>query len=386
MLNKKKILFLYDSTVLGGAERSLLYFVKNLNRKKFCPIVVLPDKGFLFRQLDSLDIDVRLMEIRRLRKTVNLFKLFNYLLHLLRVASQLRLLINTEGIKIIHANSLSAQIQVNFVRGIKNIPKIWHVRDVFPHYWSIRLSIKYAALHTTKIVAISKAVRDNLVKMGISENKIIVIYNGIDFGEIKKVSHTNETVRRKLKVGGDCCIVGMIGSISHSKGQDIFIQAAYMVLKEFPDTFFVIVGGYFPENQLYYHQMRQLVEKLRMKEKVIFLEPVEEIEELICSLDIVVNMSREREGLGRSILEAMAFGKPVVGTKIGGIPELVDQDCGILIDSGNVNELFEKLCFLIKDKDLRVKMGENGKKKIEKSFNIKLKVKELEEVFDLVLA
>lgn len=386
MVNKKKILFLYDSTVLGGAEKSLLYLIKNLNRKKFSPIVVLPDRGFLFRQLDLLGIDVRLMEIRRLRKTANLFKLFNYLLHLLRVAYQLRLLINTEKINIIHANSLSAQIQVNFVRGVKNIPKIWHIRDIFPHHLSIRLSIKYAALYTTKIVAISRAVKDNLVKMGILEDKITVIYNGIDFGEIKKVSHNNETVRRKFKVGSDCYIIGMIGSISYSKGQDIFIQAAHMVLKEFPDTLFVIVGGYFPENLSYYQEMRQLVEKLQMKEKVVFLDPVEEIEELICSLDIVVNMSREREGLGRSILEGMALGKPVVGSKIGGIPELVDEDCGILIDSENVNELFEKLCFLIKDRNLMIKMGENGKKKIEKSFNIKLKVKELEGVFNSVLS
>lgn len=386
MSNRKKILFLNDSTGLGGSEKSLLGSIKALNRRKFSPIVALPDKGFLFRQLESSGIEVRLMEIKRLRKTINLFKLFAYFLHLLRVASQLRLLIDTEGINIIHANSLSAQIQASFVRGIKDVPKIWHVRDVYPHRLSIRLSARFAALRATRIIAISKAVKDNLEKMGLSEDRITVIYNGIELEEVGTVSRTREIVRRKFKVANDCCIVGMIGSISYSKGQDILIRTAHLVLNEFPDTLFLVVGGYFPENLSYYQKMRQLVEELDMKNEVIFLEPIEEIEELIYSLDIVVNVSREREGLGRSLLEAMALGKPVVGTEVGGIPELVDEDCGILIDSANVGELLEKLCLLIKDKDLRAKMGRNGREKVERLFNMESKVGELEEVFDSVLA
>lgn len=384
MLNKRKILFVHDNTGLGGSEKSLLYLIRNLNRERFSPIVVLPDDGFLFKQLDSSGIDVRLLEIKRLRKTLNPIKLFLYLLHLIRVAYQLRLLINADRVSAIHANSLSAQIQTNFIKGTKDIPKIWNVRDIFPNHLIIRLSARYAASCATRIIAISKAVKNNLRRMGLSEEKIVVIYNGIDLEEVTTVSCSSDTVRRVFKVGKDSCIIGMIGSISYSKGHDIFIQAAQLMLKEFPDLLFVIVGGYFPENALYYQEMRELVEKLHIKDKVLFLEPVEEIEEIISCLDIVVNMSREREGLGRSILEGMALGKAVVGTKVGGIPELVDSDCGILIDSANVSELAEKLCLLIEDKNLREEMGRKGREKVERSFDIKSKARELEEVFDSV--
>jgi glycosyltransferase involved in cell wall biosynthesis len=302
------------------------------------------------------------------------------------VASQLRRLIDAEGICIIHSNSLSAQIQASFVRGRRDLPKIWHVRDVYPLRLSIRLSARFAALRATRIIAISKAVKRNLERMGLSEKRISVIYNGIELQRLETVSRCRETARKEFQVSDDCCIVGMIGSVSYSKGQDVLIRAAPLVLKQFPDTLFLIVGGYFPENLSYYQGMRQLVEELDVKNEVRFLEPVEEVEELICSSDIVVNMSREREGLGRSLLEAMALGKPVVATGVGGIPELVDEDCGILVDSADVTKLLEKLCLLISDKDLRAKMGRNGREKIERSFNIESRIRELEEVFDSVSA
>lgn len=384
MSDQKKILFLYDSTGLGGSEKSLLHLIKNLDRKKFSPIVGLPDKGFLFKQLESSGTDVRLVEIKRLRKTIDLFKLFGYLLHLLRMARQLRLLIISENIDIVHSNSLSAQIQMNLVAGIKDIPKIWHVRDVFPRHLSIRLSAHYAALRATRIIAISRAVRDNLGKMGLSKDKISVIYNGIDCEGVGTVSCAGEMTRERFGAGNDGCIVGMIGSISYSKGHDVFIQAAHQVLQKFPDTRFAIVGGCFPENVSYYQKMRRLVEKLHIQDQVVFTGPVEDIEKLICSLDIVVNVSREREGLGRSILEGMAWGKPIVATRVGGIPEVVNDECGILIRSENIGELAEKLCLLIEDKDLRAEMGRKGRERVEEQFDIRAKVRELERVFDSV--
>jgi glycosyltransferase involved in cell wall biosynthesis len=384
-VNRRKILFLHDSTELGGSEKSLLCVVKNLSSKKFIPVVCVPDKGFLFRQLKSAGVDVRVLKIRRLRKTMNLFKLLGYLIHMVCMGRQLRLLIVTEGISLIHSNSLSAQIQMNLVRGIENIPMTWHVRDIFPSQLLIRLSVRCAALRATRIVAISEAAKDNLRRMGLPEEKIRVIYNGADLSTVGTSSRRSEVLRGTFKVDSAPCVVGMIGSISYSKGQDIFVRAAHLIRERFPDTLFVIVGGYFPENESFYHHVRQLVAKVNMEEKILFTGSIQEVEELMCSLDIVVSVSREREGLGRSILEGMASGKPVVGTKVGGIPELIDDDCGILIDSPTVSELAEKLCILIGDKDLRTRMGRNGRKKAARSFDIKSKVAELERFFDSVL-
>ena len=378
-----RVLFIDHSTGLGGAQRGLFYHIKHLDKSKFLPFAVLPDRGHLFGLLDSIGMDLTILEVKWLKKTTSPVALADYLINLRHVASRLKKLISSETIEIIHTNSISAQIQVGFVKGINDIPTIWHVRDIFSKDILTRFLVRYAASHATKIIAISKAVKNNLVMMGVISEKISVIYNGVDLEIFQQVASdvgTKESVlpSRRLRIG-------MVGSINPNKAQDVFVQAAHQVSRLAYGVDFLIIGGHFPEHSGFYNKLKEQVKALNLEDKILFVKPDDEIEKMISSLDVLVNITRYKEGLGRTLLEAMALGKPVVGTKIGGIPEVIDASCGYLVEADNPGQLREKLLYLIEDENLRKKMGSAGRNRVVKLFDVKDKTKQIERLYEQVL-
>jgi glycosyltransferase involved in cell wall biosynthesis len=179
----------------------------------------------------------------------------------------------------------------------------------------------------------------------------------------------------------------LVGRISPSKGQHIFLKAAAQVHRRFPDVRFQIIGAALFNERDYERQVRQLASDLELQDQVEFTGFRDDVPRLISNMEILVHASVTAEPFGQVIAEGMAAGKPVVATAGGGVLEIVlDRVTGLLVGMGDVDEMSAAICRLLEDPEAAKRMGERGRARVLEHFNIKETVAKIEGVYDEVLA
>ena len=193
-------------------------------------------------------------------------------------------------------------------------------------------------------------------------DKIVVIPNGINLEEVT-TNLTREESRIKLGLPLKTKIILFFGSLVPYKGPDILLKAFKIIKKEFPEVK-LIFGG---RGQMLV-ELQSMAKKFGLEDDVIFLGFVEEEDKVLYykSADIFsLPSTNMAESFGIVNLEAMASGIPVVGSNLGGIPDIVeDGKNGLLAKPRDPQSLADSLLKLLKDDDLRVKMGNNGRKMV----------------------
>lgn len=187
-----------------------------------------------------------------------------------------------------------------------------------------------------------------------------VVYNGID---IQPFSNSSSDLRRSMNWCSRA-VIGAIGRLAPQKGLQYLLRAAPEVLREIPNALFVLAGDG-PERNALETTARQL----GIRSSVCFLGVREDIPELLSSMDVVVIPS-VFEGLPMTLLEAMAAGRAVVASSVGGIPNVIQERMnGLLLPPGDVNGLTAALCGLLKDRELRVALGQKARETIGARFS-----------------
>ena len=184
-----------------------------------------------------------------------------------------------------------------------------------------------------------------------TSSKIHIIPNGIDFEDIRNIPPLKSIERPSILY---------VGGLSKIKGIDVLLNAASIIIKRIPNLRVYIAGSGPEEGNL-----EKTVRKLNIEKNVKFLGFVSEDKKFSYykSVDVCVFPSRY-EPFGIVLLEAMASGKPVVASKVGGIPFVVeDGKTGLLFERGNVEVLAEKIIMLLRDEELRKRMGEAGRER-----------------------
>ena len=216
-----------------------------------------------------------------------------------------------------------------------------------------RANEKYVLSKIPNIIVTSPHSNDVIRNM--TNSKIYVIPNGIDFDEIQKIRAEDQLKHPAI------LFVGTYGKV---KGIDVLLNAVPIVRKEIPNLHVYIAGKSGSENE----NLKKLVKALNIEENVTFLGFISGDEKYAYykSADIYVQPSRY-ETFGVVLLEAMACGKPVIASRVGGIPFVVeDGKNGLLFESENVEELAEKVILLLRDEELRTKMGEAGRERAKR--------------------
>lgn len=358
--DKSSILFIHHNCEIGGAELSLLDLIININRDLFNPVVVIPNDGPLYRRLRSKDIIIRIENIPWFKSTFNPFKLLSYLVQLFRVILKLRNFVRAENIVLIHTNSISSQIIGGTLARIEKIANIWHLRDILTLNMINRFIFRFCGMYATKIIVISKSVKNHIYDLIDDKSKIKVIYNGIDLKRFNGalISKKDESIT-----------VGIVSRLVPWKGHIEFIQAAQIVLSMFSNVRFFIIGDTFQKDIWYKNKIKKKIEALRLNKHIILVSHKDNILPQITLLDIVVVPSKRPEPFGRIIIESMALSKPVVATLFGGPTEIVDNNkTGFLVNPNVPTEIAEKIIELIKNPYLRIQMGLNGRKRVEQLF------------------
>ena len=202
----------------------------------------------------------------------------------------------------------------------------------------------------------------------IPSQKIRVIYNGVD---IQKFSPGDKkSARSKLSLPSEALVIGTVGRLHWCKGHPYLLEAFKKLLPEFPSLYLLIVGEGEERKKL-----EVLAYKLGVRHRVIFTGETKEPVDYIRCMDIGVYPSLY-EALGISILETLACEVPVVASKTGGIPEIVDEKCGFLVPPRDSEYLAKAINVLLKDGMKRRKMGKMGREKVKKNFSIEKTVEE----------
>lgn len=258
------------------------------------------------------------------------------------------------------------------------------------HGWSFKMldnKLRFAfqivenilSLLTTKIVTISdfekKIALNKLVLC--SPKKLVVIKNGIEIIEYKN----NNTISRKdLNIPENAFVVGTVARITYGKSPDFFIKVASKLLKEHSNCYFIFIGdGEMKEEVII------LAKEYGVFDNLIITGWVSDVRQYIRLLDVGVLFTRW-EGFGYALAEYMIDSKPLIGTNVDSIPELIEHEKnGYLIEVENLNETIEKLKILLNNPHLRVKMGNSGNKIVKEKFNSERVVVEHLKLFNHLL-
>lgn len=212
-------------------------------------------------------------------------------------------------------------------------------------------------------IAASGAIRDILVRDGIPATRIVVVHDGIDVSRAEHITPIDMHQEYWLPHGAP--VVVNIGALVDHKGQKYLVEAMAHVRRELPDAHLVIFG----EGELRETLERQ-VHDLGLDKHVLLPGFREDVLALTRTADLFV-MSSITEGLGSTVLDAMALGMAVVGTTAGGIPEaVVDGETGLLVPPADPAALAGAILQLLADRPLRARMGEAGRRRVAERFDV----------------
>ena len=365
-MEKIKILQLVEDLSVGGAEKVIAEISQGLNKQNFnVSIWCLSKGGAIAVELQEKGAAVNILGISNYFNPLNIFKL----VFLLKKAQP----------NIVHTHGYFASVIGRIAAKLACIPVlISHVHSTYWDYTKRNLWIeKYLSRFTSSIICCSKAVKDFVTgHERIDPSKTTVIYNGVD---VERFYNFNDIPAAKKEFGiePNIPVVGIVSSLTPHKGHKFLLQAAPLILETFPTTIFLFVGDGILMDELY-----KQAKDLNISTNVIFSGTRNNIPEILNAMDIFVLPSTTREGLGISILEAMATEKPVVATNIGGIPEVVvNGKTGILVPPQNPEALASAIIDLLKNPEKVQEMGKMGKLRVEEKFTTKKMISEIDSLY-----
>jgi len=252
----------------------------------------------------------------------------------------------------------------------------WTFNDPWPK-WKKKLYIsieKYTAKLKDIIVNNADSDRKQAIELGIKpKEKIVLIHNGVDTAKLDSEFLSKEEARRELNLEQSDFIVGTIANFYPPKGLKYLIEATHLLSAR--DSKFIVIGDG-EERSL----LEKMIEEKKLKNNFILKGVIPEAYKYLKAFDIFV-LPSVKEGFPWTILEAMAAEVPVIATKVGAIPEIIENNKnGILIEPKNPNDLAESIKRLIDDKNLRENLAREARKTVEERFRLDRMVKKIEEL------
>lgn len=226
-------------------------------------------------------------------------------------------------------------------------------------------------------ICASAAIRTLLVSDGVPEARAVTVHEGIDLDRVAAAPPAN--LHEELWLPHDAPIVGNVAALAPHKGQRHLVEAAALVVRQLPDARFVIVG----EGELR-ESLERHIKEHHLEKHVLLAGFRPDVLSIHKAFDVFV-MSSVTEGLGTSLLDAMAAGKPIVATSTGGIPEVVvDDETGILVPPRDHQAMADAIVRLLNDAPLRQRMGQAGLKRVRQKFSAERMVKNTLRVYQRV--
>ena len=339
-----KILHIDPERSWGGGEAQVFGLLTYLAAKGHRNELLTHPSGPLFARCQDLNVTTVPLKVR------NDFDL--------RCVPRLRRLLKQENYDIVHLHTKRAHALSLWLPHSGKRPR-WVVtrRMDYPESKSWYTSYLYNQ-RVDGVIAISRVIRDLLVRAGVESTKIRLIYSGID-------PLRYERQPDPLSVGDNSTVIGCLARLEERKGHRFLLQAA-AILKTRGLKLKYRIGGEGPCRD----ELEQLTDRLGLRDEVRFLGFVADTAEFLSTIDLFV-MPSLFEGLGVAALEAMAAGKPVIATSTGGLTESVlDGVTGFLVPARDPAALTEAIAKLVRTPSLAGEMGRQGRERVMQHFTL----------------
>jgi len=369
-----RILYVHGIEAIGGAERDLIALLKTLDRHKWEPQVVCPGTGPFREQLHTIAVPTHALSLPPWRKPLALFQRRS-------AVWRLEVLVNRLDPAIIHVNDIwwvPHTVRAVASRTVNPVPIVAHVRqEIEPA--KVR---RYELDRVEAVIAISRQIEQSLIAGGVSVKNVRTVYSGIDLSE-GQVTHDDQAIRRMIGLPSGAVLLGTVANLFPRKGYEVMLRALPAILRAIPTVHYVIVGS---DDHNYADRLKRLAYELKIADRVHIVGFQDPVHPFLAALDLYVHPAL-MEGFGIAVVEAMAVGKAVVATTIGGLPEVVAQgETGLLVPPGDAESLAATVVSLLEDKVRREQMGRKGKARAQERFSLGASVAHMEQLYGEVLA
>ncbi|MGH7254403.1 MAG: glycosyltransferase family 4 protein [Nitrospirales bacterium] len=366
---------------LGGAQQNTLFTVGHLDRTRFRPALITGEAGLLDAEARALP-GVEFHQVPSLVRPVRPLRDLRAFLALTRLLARIKP-------AIVHTHSSKAGILGRWAARAAGVPIIIHSIHGFgvtPSQSSLmrRTLIgmeRLAARVTTRFFAVSDANRRLGIELGLFRpEQVRVLRSGVDLEALRRVTVDRAAKRRELGFTPDQPLVGMVAALKPQKAPVDFVRLAAAVARARPDVRFVLIGD---------GELRPAVEaevaRLGMADSLKLVGWRRDVPELMRCLDVFALTSRW-EGLPRVYIEALMSEVPVVGTRVDGASEIVQDGVnGFLVEPGDLDGMARRVLQLLDHPDLARSMGRAGSA-VPREFDIHEMVREQEREYDQLLS
>ncbi len=364
MNRKYKIIHLVESlNEIGGMERIVAEIVAHLNKEEFEAEIWCVHQGGKFAE-----------ELRKQGLSVKILNISNYynLLNILKLAWYLK----RSKADIVHTHLYFASTIGRIagrIAGVKVL--INHVHSSYWHYSPRNLSIeRLLSKITDKIICVSDHTKDFVINHEkIKPSRVKVIYNGISCID----TCSRQEARQSFSVGPQEIIIISVANLLENKGHKVLLKALSLLgIQERKVKCWIVGQGAMAE------ELKEYARQLNLDSRIVFWGERQDVPQLLTASDIFVLASIHREGLSVSVLEAMAYQVPVIATKVGGIPEAIEDGVsGLLIAPNDPVALAAAIEELISSQEKRLEYAQAGVKKFKEKFEFKNMIVRIEKLY-----
>ena len=273
-----------------------------------------------------------------------------------------------------------------WVTGVQNVVHTPHGHVFYGHFggltsWVFLQIERVLAKRTSKLIALTEAERDEHLARGVGRaDNFAVIPSGIDLDRYRSLVGVRGQRPACFACPPDAIVVGSVGWLTQIKGHQYLIEAIARLKPTFPRLHLVLIGSGGLRDDL-----KALAARLGIRESVTFTGEQSDVPECLASMDVFVLPSLN-EGMGRALVEAMAAGRPVIASRVGGVPALIqDRRNGLLVPAGDAHALSEALSEFLRRPHWAKELGTAASESVGKRFQAAEMVHAIEAVYEEVL-
>ncbi|HXF92298.1 MAG TPA: glycosyltransferase family 4 protein [Nitrospiraceae bacterium] len=377
----------------GGSARNTMLTALGHDRVRYEPLVVAGRPGRWDAQggQAATDENCRLLDKAGIPWIIipTLIRKISPLKDLLTFWALVRLF-RQERPAIVHTHTSKAGVLGRLAAWWSGVPAIVHTPHghvFYGHFnalwsWVFVLVERLLARVTTRLIALTEAERDDHLERGVGrEDQFVVIPSGIDLERFQDGGQTRSERPDWFPCPPGSFVVGSVGWLTPVKGHRFLIEAAARLKPFFPNLHVVLVG-----NGELQTELSALADRLGLKDSVHFLGERDDVEVCLSAMDLFVLPSLN-EGMGRALVEAMAAGLPVIASRTGGVPALIEHGrTGLLVPAGDADALAEAIRQALDRPDWAKRMGQAASQRIDRMFDAAAMVHAVEQVYEQALS
>jgi L-malate glycosyltransferase len=366
-----RVCHLAMADLAAGAEIQLAILLASLAKMpQFELSAVLFNDGHLAAELRALGIDVHIISESRW-SSFSIFK-------------QLMDYFGAHEVDVLHTHKYKDNILGNLAslgRGIRvRVRTVHGLPEPFAGFEAVKMFLYEGIDHgvnrwlVDRILAVSLDMQDQLIE-SLGSEKVTCIHNAIDIGRIRVTKPAAE-LRRELQLDERHFVIGTMGRLVPVKGLDCFLRGARVIHNQRPNVKFIIAGDGPLKGPL-----QAIAHDNGIERDVLFLGHRKDSYDILALMDLFVLPSL-REGIPMVLLEALALSRPVVASRTGGIPEVIEHGfSGLLVPAGKDDELARACMTLIDDSQLAQRLGNAGQKRVQERFSATYMAEKVADVY-----